>query len=110
MGSATAFFEDAGPTSYEPGSGQDGSNPQRLERALSKQHPRVRFSYQAHPLRVYRPGRLARLLDVNPSTIWRWEKDGVLPRAIEYGGVRGWTETTLAKWFEEREQEAGHAR
>jgi predicted DNA-binding transcriptional regulator AlpA len=44
---------------------------------------------------LYRPHRLARLLDVDPSTIWRWRQQGVLPEPVVIGGVRGWTEAQL---------------
>jgi predicted DNA-binding transcriptional regulator AlpA len=45
-----------------------------------------------HPLQLYRPGRLAQLLDVHLSTLWRWQRDGVLPRPVQIGPyVRGWT-------------------
>ena len=45
-----------------------------------------------HPLQLYRPNRLAKLLDVANTTIWRWRRDGVLPEPIQVGpGVRGWT-------------------
>jgi hypothetical protein len=40
---------------------------------------------------------LAELFDVNPSTIWKWRKAGVLPPFKEIAGVRGLTGKQLAK-------------
>lgn len=40
----------------------------------TKAFNRVHLSYRPHPLRFYRPTRLALLFDVDPSTIWRWEQ------------------------------------
>lgn len=58
-------------------------------RAVSQQTP--------HPLRFYRPGRLAELLDVDPSTVWRWWRhQAVLPPPIQIGGIRGWREDQVA--------------
>lgn len=68
---------------------------------------RVRLDYHPHPFRFYRPTRLAKLFDVDVSTIWRWEKDGILPPAVQIGpGVRGWTEDRLKKLLDERRREA----
>jgi predicted site-specific integrase-resolvase len=56
------------------------------------------------PLRLYRPSRLAKLLDVNPSTLWRWRKNGVLPAPVCIGGVHGWTHDQIAKLLSNREE------
>lgn len=62
----------------------------------TKAFNRVHLSYRPHPLRFYRPTRLALLFDVDPSTIWRWEQTGVLPPFVDLGpGVRGLTEEML---------------
>jgi predicted DNA-binding transcriptional regulator AlpA len=57
--------------------------------------PRLESARECHPLRLFRPTRLARLLGVDPSTIWRWRKTGVLPPPVEIGGIIGWTEEML---------------
>jgi predicted DNA-binding transcriptional regulator AlpA len=44
-----------------------------------------------NPFILFRPQRLAELLDVDRSCIWRWRRDGVLPEPVEIGGVKGWT-------------------
>jgi predicted DNA-binding transcriptional regulator AlpA len=44
-----------------------------------------------NPFTIYRTQRLAELLDVDRSCIWRWRRDGVLPEPVEIGGVKGWT-------------------
>jgi len=49
-----------------------------------------------HPLRLYRPTRLAALLDVNEATIWRWRKQGRLPEPVTVAGVTGWTHDQIA--------------
>ena len=63
--------------------------------ARKRRHDQRRLTskkHQAHPLRLYRVGRLAELFDVDRATIWRWSKDGTLPPPIEIGGIHGWTE------------------
>jgi predicted DNA-binding transcriptional regulator AlpA len=65
---------------------------------------KVHLSYIPHPLRIYRPTRLARLIDCDLSTIWRWRKTGVLPPPIQIGGVLGWTEDQLKQLFQERRE------
>jgi len=47
---------------------------------------------------------LAELLDVDPSTIWKWEKNGTLPKPIRIAGVHGWTEEMLTEFFAARRQ------
>ena len=60
----------------------------------------------SHPLRLIRPSRLAELLDVNPSTIWRWRKAGILPPPSRVGGVEGWTEPVIQELLDQRREEA----
>lgn len=50
---------------------------------------------RGNPLRLIRTNRLAKLLDVDQSTIWRWRQTGVLPEPIQIGGVRGWLQPQL---------------
>ncbi len=71
---------------------------------------RIRLDHKPHPLRVYRLGRLAKLIGVDPSTLWRWERDGVLPPRIQIGpGVKGWTEEMLKEVLDQRRREANGA-
>jgi predicted DNA-binding transcriptional regulator AlpA len=49
-----------------------------------------------HRFNVYRTQRLAQLLGVYPSTIWRWRKTGKLPAPVKIGGILGWTEEQVA--------------
>jgi len=60
---------------------------------------------KTHPaaLCLIRPGQLARLLDVDHSTIWRWAKNGVLPPPRQIGpAVHGWPEDEIAQLIERR--------
>ena len=57
---------------------------------------------RSSPLKLIRPGRLARLLDCDPSTIWRYEQDGTLPKPVVIAGIKGWPEHELLKWLEKR--------
>lgn len=75
----------------------------------SRARLRVRMDYHPHPLRIYRTTRLARLLSVDVTTIWRWRKSGVLPPPVEIGpGVRGWTEEQLKDFLDQRRAEASN--
>jgi hypothetical protein len=42
-----------------------------------------------HPFELYRPGRLAQLFHVDPTTIWRWQRDGTLPPFVQIAGIKG---------------------
>jgi predicted DNA-binding transcriptional regulator AlpA len=55
---------------------------------------------QTSPLKIVRPGRLACLLDVDPSTVWRWRKNGILPPPVQIGGICGWPEHQLRQLLE----------
>jgi predicted DNA-binding transcriptional regulator AlpA len=57
---------------------------------------RLQIVFADHSLRLYRPTRLAALLDVNESTIWRWRRDGRLPEPVTVAGVTGWTHDQIA--------------
>jgi hypothetical protein len=71
----------------------------RASTGLSKAEKRRARLQEAHPhpYALYRTGRLAELFDVDPSTIWKWRKTGVLPPFKEIAGVRGLTGKQLAK-------------
>jgi predicted DNA-binding transcriptional regulator AlpA len=69
---------------------------------------RPRLAQRASPFRLYRTGRLAELLDVDPSTIWKWVQSGVLPPPIEIGPrIRGWSEDQLAELFAQKRERVG---
>jgi predicted DNA-binding transcriptional regulator AlpA len=54
-------------------------------------------------LSLIRPGHLARLLDINSSTVWRYIKNGTLPAPRQVGpGVKGWTRADIAELLERR--------
>lgn len=74
----------------------------RAARKRRRDHART-APHQSHPFRLYRVGRLAELLDVNASTIWRWRQSGVLPPPVEIGGIHGWTEQQIAELMQRRE-------
>jgi predicted DNA-binding transcriptional regulator AlpA len=54
-------------------------------------------------LSLIRPSHLARLLNVDLSTIWRYTKSGVLPAPRQIGpGLKGWTQADIAELLERR--------
>ncbi len=65
---------------------------------------RSRLTHRANPFRLYRTGRLAKLLDVDPSTIWKWRQNGTLPEPIQIGGIKGWSEQQLEEIFAQHER------
>jgi predicted DNA-binding transcriptional regulator AlpA len=65
---------------------------------------RAGASYQPHPLKIYRPHRLAALLDIDATTLWRWRKAGIVPPPVEIGpGIRGWTEAMVGEMLQRRQ-------
>jgi hypothetical protein len=77
-------------------SGRNGHNRPRIRRHGRKLEP--------HLLQVYRPDRLAVLLDINPSTLWRWwARHHILPPPTRFGPfVRGWTYEQVKALLESR--------
>ena len=53
-----------------------------------------------HPFQLYRIDRLAELFDVDPSTIHRWRRDGILPPFTEIAGVKGLTGKQLEDFLD----------
>jgi predicted DNA-binding transcriptional regulator AlpA len=49
----------------------------------------------ASRLKFVREHRLAKLLGVHPSTVWRWRKNNTLPPASRVGRIVGWWENEL---------------
>ena len=71
---------------------------------------RIDLDYQAHPLRLYRSSRLAKLFGVDESTIWRWKQSGVLPPpAAKFPGFEAWTEEQLVDRVRQARGEAEDA-
>ncbi len=64
--------------------------------------------------RFLRTRNLSDLLGISRTTIWRWERDGVLPAARVIGGtakrpMRGWLESDISDWLESSPQQDGRA-
>jgi hypothetical protein len=59
-----------------------------------KRHGLIRKNYilSDHPLQLFRPVRLAKLLDISPTTLWRWwAQEHILPPPTQVGPyIRGW--------------------
>jgi predicted DNA-binding transcriptional regulator AlpA len=61
---------------------------------------RVFLNYIPNPIRIYRTNRLAKLLDLHPSTIWRMRQRREIPEPIEIApGIVGWSETVVKEWL-----------
>lgn len=47
---------------------------------------------------------LSQLLSKSRVSIWRWERDGILPKPIKVAGrTLGWRESTILEWLETQE-------
>ncbi|MGF1620179.1 MAG: helix-turn-helix transcriptional regulator [Rhodomicrobiaceae bacterium] len=89
------------PTKTIPRVRLNDHQPARARKKIPAKIQRVRFDHTPHPLRLYRITRLAALLDVHITTIWRWVQEGILPQPIEISpGVRGWPEPVLVAWLD----------
>ncbi len=52
-----------------------------------------------------RVGELAEELNVSKTTLWRWRKEGSIPKPIHLGfRVVGWRREVIEAWFKEKEQ------
>lgn len=52
---------------------------------------------------MLRPEDLADRLGVSRTTLWRWQRDGVLPRSRQFGpNTVGWPEVEIRAWMETR--------
>jgi hypothetical protein len=58
-----------------------------------------------HPARLYRTKRLAQLLDVDESTVWKMRQRGDLPPFTQVGNIRGLTGPQLKDVLKRREAE-----
>lgn len=53
--------------------------------------------------RILRTPELTKLLGVSRSTLWRWERKGVLPPKRRIGpNVAGWFESDILIWLQGR--------
>jgi len=59
------------------------------------------------PSRKYiRPQELATMLAVHRTTLWRWVRDGHIPRPVRLGpNTVAWDSTQIDAWLAAREQE-----
>ena len=47
---------------------------------------------------------LSQLLSKSRVSLWRWERDGVLPKSIKVQGrTLGWRESSILEWLESQE-------
>jgi len=47
---------------------------------------------------------ILQLLDIHPSTLWRWIQAGNFPKPTKYGAkTQGWRQSVIEKWLEDRE-------
>jgi len=62
-------------------------------------------------IRVLRPDDLAERLGVSRTTLWRWERAGILPRRRAIGpNTNGWPADEIATWLDNRPVVGGGAR
>jgi len=55
-------------------------------------------------IKIYRPRDAASSLGISKSTLWRWVRDGRIPKPIQLGKqARGWQEKTLLEYIKSRE-------
>lgn len=47
---------------------------------------------------------LSQLLSKSRVSLWRWERDGTLPKSIKVSGrTLGWRESVILEWLENQE-------
>jgi len=55
-------------------------------------------------IKIHRPASAAKELGISRSTLWRWVRDGLLPKPIKIGSQAvGWREETLVEYIKSRE-------
>lgn len=54
-------------------------------------------------IRIIRANEAADRIGVSTTTLWRWQRAGIMPRPRSIGpNVRGWVEAELDDWIESR--------
>lgn len=54
-------------------------------------------------VRIIRASEAADKIGVSVTTLWRWQRAGLMPRPRSIGpNVTGWTEAELEEWIESR--------
>jgi len=54
--------------------------------------------------RIVTIGELSKILSKSRTSIWRWERAGILPRPIKVAGrTLGWRESTITEWLDNQE-------
>jgi predicted DNA-binding transcriptional regulator AlpA len=55
------------------------------------------------PCRVYRAKELSELLGVHPISVWRWARNGRLPKPIKLGpGTTVWRARDIELWLDQK--------
>ena len=56
--------------------------------------------------RIMRANELAKLLGVSRVTVWRWEREGRIPKKRQLGpNVVGWLESEIDEWWASKHSE-----
>lgn len=54
--------------------------------------------------RIVSISELSQLLSKSRISLWRWQRDGILPKPIKVQGrTIGWRESTILEWLEAQE-------
>src|SRR5262245_57397480 len=87
------------PTARTPASGDDEDADQdrrdEKRRRRKERRKQLQATLSVHPLRLYRPTTVCELLSIDPSTLWRWRRDGLIEQPIRVGTIIGWTNEQL---------------
>lgn len=50
--------------------------------------------------RIVRPKELCQRLEISRATLWRWERQGLMPKKRQLGpNAVGWLESEIEEWF-----------
>ena len=53
--------------------------------------------------RILRANELARRLGISRVTLWRWERQGLIPPKLKLGpNTVGWLESEIEAWWEQK--------
>ncbi|MBU2894219.1 helix-turn-helix domain-containing protein [Colwellia sp. D2M02] len=53
---------------------------------------------------LLRPAHLAKKLNVNLVTLWRWRQQNQIPQPIKIGRLVYWRESVIERWLLEKEK------